>query len=90
MLQHFDPTCKSRVETDAPGFGVAAVLTQLMCPPSTMREAWYPIAFWLRKMIPAESNYESHDAELLAIVEAFREWRHYLGGAQYSILSLLT
>ncbi len=29
-------------------------------------------------MIDAERNYEMHDAELLAIVESFCHWRHYL------------
>ncbi len=29
-------------------------------------------------MINAERNYEIHDAELLANVESFRHWRHYL------------
>ncbi len=29
-------------------------------------------------MIDAESNYEIHDAELLAIVESFRHWRQHL------------
>ena len=29
-------------------------------------------------MISAELNYEIHDKELLAIIEAFREWRVYL------------
>ncbi len=29
-------------------------------------------------MIDAERNYKIHNAELLAIVESFRHWRHYL------------
>jgi RNase H-like domain found in reverse transcriptase len=36
-------------------------------------------------MSPAELNYEIHDKELLAIVEAFREWRVYLEGAAHRI-----
>ena len=31
------------------------------------------IAFYLRKMIPAELNYKIHDKKLLTIVEKFRE-----------------
>ena len=31
------------------------------------------VAFYSRKMVPIELNYEIHDKELLAIVEAFRE-----------------
>jgi RNase H-like domain found in reverse transcriptase len=31
------------------------------------------VAFYSRKMIPTELNYEIHDKELLTIIEAFRE-----------------
>ncbi len=36
------------------------------------------MAYFSRKMIDAESNYEIHDAELLAIFESFCHWRYYL------------
>ena len=39
-------------------------------------------------MLSAERNYETHDAELLAIVEDFKTWRHYLEGATHTILVL--
>ena len=29
-----------------------------------------------------EGHYETHDKELLAIIEAFRKWRHYLAGGE--------
>lgn len=36
-------------------------------------------------MTDTESRYETHDGELLAIVMAFRYWRHYLEGSQHPI-----
>ena len=39
-------------------------------------------------MILAETSYETHNAKLLAIVEAFKNWRHYLEGCQYEVLVL--
>ena len=39
-------------------------------------------------MIPAETRYETHNGELLAIVEAFKTWRHYLEGSQHEVLVL--
>ena len=39
-------------------------------------------------MASAERNYETHDAELLAIVEGFKTWRHYLEGVAHTILVL--
>ena len=39
-------------------------------------------------MISAETRYKMHDIELLAIVEAFKTWRHYLEGSWYEVLVL--
>ena len=39
-------------------------------------------------MIPAETRYKTHNAELLAIVEAFKTWRHYLKGCKHEVLVL--
>ena len=39
-------------------------------------------------MIPAETRYETYDGELLAIVEAFKTWRHYLKDCKHKILVL--
>ena len=36
---------------------------------------WHPVAYMSKKMSPAECNYEIYDKELLAIVQAFEEWR---------------
>ena len=37
-------------------------------------------------MIPAEICYETYDGKLLAIVEVFKTWRHYLKSCKYEIL----
>ena len=39
-------------------------------------------------MIPAETKYKTHDSELLAIVKAFKTWRHYLEEFQHGVLIL--
>ena len=33
-------------------------------------------------------RYETHNAKLLVIVEAFKNWRHYLESCQYEVLVL--
>ncbi len=37
-------------------------------------------------MIPAETEYETYDGKLLAIVEAFKTWRHYLEDCKHKVL----
>ena len=39
-------------------------------------------------MIFAETWYKTHNAELLAIVEAFKTWRHYLEDCKHEIIVL--
>ena len=85
ILHHFDPECHIRIETDASGYAIGGVLSQLTSDDSGR---WHPVAFFSRKMISAETRYETHDIELLAIVKAFKTWRHYLEGSQHEVLIL--
>ena len=69
ILHHFDLEYHIRVETDNSGYVIGRILNQLT---SDNLGRWHPVAFFLRKMILAESRYETHDSELLAIVEVFK------------------
>ena len=46
-----------------------------------------PIAFMSKKMLPAEKNYPVHEQELLAIICALKEWRHYLHGNHFKVIT---
>jgi hypothetical protein len=72
------------METDASAYAISAILSQKLYA-GEERTGWYPIAFWSRKLIPTECNYETHDRELLAIVEGFKQYRHYLEGAAHAV-----
>jgi transposase InsO family protein len=85
ILIHFDPSKKVRVETDASGFAIAGTISQQQSTGEGTKMHWHPVAFWSRKLSPAERNYSTYDAELLAIVEAFKQWRHYLEGSRFTI-----
>ena len=74
ILKHYDPNLPTILETDASDYAISGVLSQYH------GKVLYPVAFMSRKMNPAERNYEIHDKELLAIVEAIKIWRHYLEG----------
>ena len=69
ILHHFDPKHYIRIETDASGYAIGGVLNQLTLDNLSQ---WHPIAFFLRKMIPPETRYKTHDGELLVIIEAFK------------------
>ena len=67
------------IETDASDSAVGAVLSQKF-PTGTQ-----PISFYSRRLSSSERNYTVYDKELLAIVEALRQWRHYVHGSKYSV-----
>jgi len=64
------------IESDASDFAIGAVLSQ-----RDEKGRLHPVAFHSRKFQLAEINYEIHDKELLAIVDAFKHWRRYCEGA---------
>ena len=80
LLRHFDPALPLVIEADASDFAIGMVLSQ-----SHADSKLLPIAFYSRKLSPAELNYDVHDKELLAVVSAFHQWRHYLEGSLHRI-----
>ena len=65
-----------RIEADSSDFANGAILSQ------QVDGVWRPVAFRSQSLTEAERNYEIYDKELLAIMEALREWRQYLQGSQ--------
>ncbi|SJL14660.1 uncharacterized protein ARMOST_18125 [Armillaria ostoyae] len=68
-------TGRFRVEADASNGAIGAVLSQ------EQEGRWRPVAFMSKALTATERNYEIYDKELLAIMLALSEWRHYLMGA---------
>ena len=40
-------------------------------------------------MIPAKTRYKTHDIQLIAIIEAFEKWWHYLKNCKHKVLVLI-
>jgi hypothetical protein len=57
-----------RVEADASGYAMGAVLSQMI------NRKWRPIVFMLKLFNEVERNYEIYDKEMLAIMKALDEW----------------
>ena len=83
VLAHPDPSRQYVINTDASGFAISGVLMQDQ-PDDTRR----PVAYFSRKLNPAETRYPTHDKELLAIVRAVEHWRCYLEGSPHPVLLL--
>lgn len=49
-------------------------------------DQWHLVAFFSRKIIPAETWYTTHNQELLIIVETFKTWHYCLEDCKHKIL----
>ena len=95
ILCHFNPECHIWIKIDALGYTIGGMLSQLTSGTSSdgvVTKAnlgqWYSVTFFSRKMIPAETWYKTHNSELLAIIEVFKTWCHYLEGCKHEVLVL--
>ena len=75
-----DPSKPFEVETDASDFAIGGVLSQ-----RDEQSKLHPVAFFSKKFHGPELNYPIHDKELMAIIEAFKEWKHYLSGTTHEV-----
>jgi len=79
ILAHFDASRPIIIEADASDLAIGAVLSR------DNENILHPVASISRKFQPVEINYDIHDKELLAIVDAFKHWRRYCEGAEHPI-----
>lgn len=79
VLTHPDPSAKISLTTDASDTAMGAVVQQLY------GEDWRPIAFFSKKLNPAQMKYSPYDRELLAIYAAMKYFRHLLEGRIFTI-----
>ena len=78
-----DHTKPFQIESDASKYASGAVLTQLDSNGSR-----HPCAYISKTFSPTERNYEIYDRELLAIIRALEEWRHYIQGSPHTTIIL--
>ena len=75
-----NPAEPFEVETDASNYALGGQLSQ-----RDSEGQPHPVAFYSKKLNGPELNYAIPDKELMAIIEAFKEWRHYLSGTTHKI-----
>jgi hypothetical protein len=72
LLVHPEPTAQLALVTDASTSAMGAVLQQ------RVDNAWQSLAFFSKKLNPAQQKYSAYDRELLAVYEAMKHFRHML------------
>lgn len=79
LLAHPDSQAKLGLVTDASDTAIGAVLQQLK------DGAWQPLAFFSRKLSPAQIKYSPYDRELLAIYESIKYFRFMLEATHFTV-----
>jgi len=70
-----------RIKADSSDFTSRAVFSQQL----PREEKWHPVVFYSKSLSLVEQNYEIHDKEMLTIIHALEEWRHFLEGARHLV-----
>ncbi|QRW22541.1 Retrotransposable element Tf2 protein [Rhizoctonia solani] len=65
---------------DASDYATGAILSQ-----RNSEGKLAPVAYLSKSLSPAEKNYNIFDKELLAVIRAFKEWRHLLEGSELPV-----
>jgi RNase H-like domain found in reverse transcriptase/Reverse transcriptase (RNA-dependent DNA polymerase)/gag-polyprotein putative aspartyl protease len=81
VLLQPNPEKRFFVECDSSGYAIGGELSQ-----QDDEGRRRPVAFFSKSMQPAERNYDIHDRELLSIIRTFQQWRHYLEGANHTVV----
>ena len=68
------------VEVDASNYAIGAVLMQ-----RDDKNVVHPVAFFSKTMNGVQRNYDVYNRKLLALIEMFRHWRHYLHQAVHKV-----
>jgi len=79
VLNAPDLTKPFHIEADSSDFATGAVLSQV----SSEDEKWHLLAFLSKSLYLVKRNYEIHNKEMLAIIQALHEWRHFIEGAEH-------
>lgn len=76
FLIHFDFALPHFIHVDSSGYVYSGILSQ-----KNEHGDLKPVAYFSRKLTPAEMKWQVHDQELGAIVACFDEWRAWLLGS---------
>lgn len=83
FLLHFDFHRRRVIQVDSSGYAFSGILLQYSDAGKLK-----PVAYYSKKLSPAEKNWQVHDQELGAIIACFQEWRAWLLGSEEPVAVL--
>ncbi|CAK1579001.1 unnamed protein product [Parnassius mnemosyne] len=81
FLAHPDLNARLGLVTDASDKAIGAALQQVK------NGSWQPLAFFSKKLKPAQQKYSPYDRELLAIYESVKYFRHMLEARHFTVFT---
>ena len=81
LLTYPHSDAPTNIMTDASDTAVGAVLQQ------QINNEWKPIAFFSKKLKPAETRYSTFDRELLAVYLAIKHFQYFVEGRQFHVIT---
>ena len=82
ILKVYDPDLPTCVECDASGFATGGILSQ-----KHEDSLWHPVAYHSQSMSKEGHNYEIYDREMLGLICALEDWRHFLQGISFEVIT---
>jgi len=79
FLHAVDPHKPFHIHLDASKLGAGATLSQ------DFGSGLQPVAYFSRKLLPYQTRYLNGKRELLALILALRQWRHWVGGVGVTV-----
>ena len=80
VLMAPDPRAPYVISTDASGFAIGGVLSQVQEGEERV------VSYESRRLNKVERNYPTHDRELLAVMEMLKRWRHYIQNGHRTVI----
>jgi hypothetical protein len=88
LLRPFDWTLPVVLETDASQLCCGAVLLQPHpVAGSNAKTTLHPVAYMSHKLSLTQQRYATQERELLAVILALQQWRHWLEGADITVVT---
>ena len=82
ILKVYDPDLPTCVECGTSGFATGGILSQ-----KHEDGLWHPVAYHSQSMSKEERNYEIYDREMLGLIRALEDLRHFLEGISFEVIT---